>query len=121
MHSNHSECPLCKQFLGLVPLSLHSLGCFAGGKICLSRGAAFIIPISFIRSSRSLQCRPRSIHYGHSHTRGFKILRRGTTFSSLLVESESFDSGKTTINTTHQAERSFLISICLFNQRNSDL
>lgn len=34
------------------------------GKICLSRGAAFIIPISFIRSSRSQ--RPRSIHYGHS-------------------------------------------------------
>jgi len=36
------------------------------GKICLSRGAAFIIPISFIRSSRSQRCKPRSIHYGHS-------------------------------------------------------
>lgn len=68
------------------------------GKICLSRGAAFIIPISFIRSSRSQ--RPRSIHYGHSQ--GGEILRRGTTFSSLLGESESFDSVKTSINTTHQ-------------------
>jgi hypothetical protein len=70
------------------------------GKICLSRGAAFIIPISFIRSSRSQRCKPRSIHYGHSQGGRDSKKREGTTFSSLLGESESFDS--VSINTKHQ-------------------
>jgi hypothetical protein len=34
---------------------------------------AFIIPISFIRSSRSQRCKPRSIHYGHSRGGSFLI------------------------------------------------
>jgi hypothetical protein len=66
----------------------------------LSRGAAFIIPISFIRSSRSQRCKPRSIHYGHSQGGRDSKKREGTTFSSLLGESESFDS--VSINTKHQ-------------------
>lgn len=41
---------------------------------------AFIIPISFIRSSRSQRCKPRSIHYGHS---------QGGLVSSFLIHNRS--------------------------------
>lgn len=46
--------------------------------------------------------------------RGGEILRRGTTFSSLLGESESFDS--VSINTTHQKtlHTSFFFPLNLF-------
>lgn len=48
---------------------------------------AFIIPISFIRSSRSQRCKPRSIHYGHS---------QGGLVSDFTITWKSFPIGLTT-------------------------